>query len=87
MDGEHVTLSQNNMHLNFRAFLKTSQYTGIELADMNESQKLVSLMTHRNVFLTHGTRISLSMAVCDFSVSACLSHPRIKLLSQTVNHC
>ena len=38
-------------------------------------------------FLTHGTRISLSMAVWDFSVSACLSHPRIKFLSQTVNHC
>ena len=27
------------------------------------------------------------MAVRDFSVSACLSHPRIKLLSQTVHHC
>ena len=37
--------------------------------------------------LTHGTRISLSMAVGDFSVSASLSHPRIKLLSQTVNNC
>ena len=37
--------------------------------------------------LTHGTRISLSMAVRDFSFSACLSHPRIKLLSQTVHHC
>ena len=41
----------------------------------------------RNAFLTNGTRISLSMAVCDFSVSVCLSHPMIKLLSQTVNHC
>ena len=27
------------------------------------------------------------MAVRDFSVSACLSHPRIKLLLQTVHHC
>ena len=27
------------------------------------------------------------MAVRDFSVSACLSHPRTNLLSQTVNHC
>ena len=27
------------------------------------------------------------MAVRDFSVSACLSHPRIKLLSQTAHHC
>ena len=27
------------------------------------------------------------MAVRDFSVSVCLSHPRIKLLSQTVHHC
>ena len=27
------------------------------------------------------------MAVRDLSVSACLSHPRIKLLSQTVHHC
>ena len=31
--------------------------------------------------------MSLSMAVSDFAVSACLSRPRIKLLSQTVNHC
>ena len=37
--------------------------------------------------LTHGARISLSMAVRDFSLSACLSHPRIELLSQTVHHC
>ena len=38
--------------------------------------------------LTHGTRISLSLAVWDFSVSASsLSHPRIKLVSQTVSHC
>ena len=27
------------------------------------------------------------MTVRDFSVLACLSHPRIKLLSQTVHHC
>ena len=27
------------------------------------------------------------MAVRDFSASACLSHSRIKLLSQTVHHC
>ena len=33
------------------------------------------------------TSVSLSIAVRDFSVSACLSHPRIKLLSQTVHHC
>ena len=34
-------------------------------------------------------KISLSMAVAirDFSVSTCLSHPRIKLLSQIVHHC
>ena len=34
-------------------------------------------------------RISLSMAVeiRDFSVSTCLSHPRIKFLSETVHHC
>ena len=37
--------------------------------------------------LTHGTRISLSMAVRDLSDSACLSQPRIKLLSETVHHC
>ena len=37
--------------------------------------------------LTHGSRMSLSMAVRDFSVSACLSRPRIKLLSQAVHHC
>ena len=37
--------------------------------------------------LTHGAKISLSMTIRDFSVSACLSHPRIKLMSQTVHHC
>ena len=36
---------------------------------------------------SHGARISLSMTVRDFSVSACLPHPRIKLLSQTVHNC
>ena len=37
--------------------------------------------------LTHGTRKSPFMAVRNFSVSACLSHLRIKLLSQNVHHC
>ena len=32
-------------------------------------------------------RISVSMTVRDFSVLACLSHPRITLQSQTVHHC
>ena len=36
---------------------------------------------------SHTGQECLSMAVIDFSASACLSHPRIKLLSQTVHHC
>ena len=59
------------------------------LRDTDTADENLDLWFHHRwkTILTHGTRISLSMAVRDFSVSACMSQPRIKLLSQTVHHC
>ena len=68
--------------------LKRQRRLGLlSVTEIKASDSLVVQSLNTLVFLIHGKRISLSTAIWDFSFSACLSHSRIKLLSQTVNYC
>ena len=55
-----------------------------QLISLTFSQPIEQVIV--SYFLTHRTSKSLSMTISDFFVSACLSYPRIKLLSQPSNH-
>ena len=69
--------------------LKRQRRLGLwSVIESKAKDRLVVQFLNILVFLTYGKRISLSMAVWDFSFSACLSHSRIKFcLKLSVNHC